>query len=235
MPLEAALFVDQGNAQIVVRADVPQRRARYLACHELAHLWLQAHGLVDPPHAEAQADALACYLLAPERALLASFLRRGFAPDQIAEDLCAPRAVVLRRLVEVLDVDVRELVARGTDDVLMIATPDRILAASPAAQRAFRSGLVGDSPGTTVLPGQHAVQAERLAQAVDRGGRLLAPQQYECARLDGTTWHGTSVMVRLVVDDTPAGLVVLRTTGTISPCPSSITDEPKRVGLVAED
>ncbi len=100
MRSEAELVLVEGKPRIYVRAGTPPARARWLACHELAHWWLMKSGQEEAWHAEDQANALGAVLVAPGRAVSRIVRLVGRDPIRIASMLETTQSVALLRLGE---------------------------------------------------------------------------------------------------------------------------------------
>ena len=72
---EAELVYIDGVLQIFVRSGLFEVRARWLACHALAHGWLMPTKREYPANAEEQADAQGAMLIAPVRAIRSAVRR----------------------------------------------------------------------------------------------------------------------------------------------------------------
>jgi Zn-dependent peptidase ImmA (M78 family) len=97
---EAELAWVNGEPRIFVRAGTPPARARWLACHELAHWWLGKTRQEEAPIAEEQADALGAVIIAPGRAVSRLVRAVGHDPIQIASALETTQSLALLRLGE---------------------------------------------------------------------------------------------------------------------------------------
>lgn len=90
---EAELVLVEGRPRIYVRSGTTPSRARWLACHELAHWWLMKTRQEEAWHAETQADVLGAMLVAPGRAITRAVRLVGRDPIRIATGH-APAALV---------------------------------------------------------------------------------------------------------------------------------------------
>ena len=100
MRSEAELVLVQGQPRIYVRAGTPPPRARWLACHELAHWWLIKSRQEEAWHVEEQANALGAILVAPGRAVTRAVRETGCDPIRIAELLETTQSLALLRIGE---------------------------------------------------------------------------------------------------------------------------------------
>lgn len=97
---EADLVTVRGQPRIYVRAGTPPGRARWLACHELAHWWLRTAGLAQRDIVEVQCDVLGAILVAPGRAVTRAVRMVGKDPVEIAKTLRTTQSLALLRLGE---------------------------------------------------------------------------------------------------------------------------------------
>jgi len=151
---ESELAVVHGQPTIYVRSRIMPTRAKWLACHELAHWWLAKSGQEDPCYAEDQANALGAMLVAPGRAVSQLVCRFGYDPIGIAEQLRTTQSVALLRLGETRHAP-SALVARHR---ILLRGEDYIWPSETVLRRARRQevdGLqrvaVSDEPGRVGL------------------------------------------------------------------------------------
>jgi len=100
MRSEAELVMVHGKPRIYVREGTLPARARWLACHELAHWWLRESRQEDPLRLEMQCDVLGAILCAPGRAVSRAVREAGRDPIRIAELLKTTQSLALLRLGE---------------------------------------------------------------------------------------------------------------------------------------
>lgn len=89
---------DLGRFQILIRADVPSARARWLVGHEIGE-WLHLQSGAQPANIEARCDAIGAMLAAPRRAVRALIGPRRVR--LLAETFGVPQSVALLRIGEV--------------------------------------------------------------------------------------------------------------------------------------
>lgn len=95
---EAELVLVEGRPLIYVRSGTTPSRARWLACHELAHWWLVKTRQEDAWQAELQANVLGAMLVAPGRAITRAVRLVGRDPIRIATILETTQSLALLRL-----------------------------------------------------------------------------------------------------------------------------------------
>ena len=101
MSQEARLEAYDGRPRILVRAGTSPARARWLACHELAHWWLLQSGQEDTRDAETQASILGAAIVAPRDVVVRAYKLHGTNTIWIARALCTTQSLALLRLGEV--------------------------------------------------------------------------------------------------------------------------------------
>ena len=90
-----------GKPRILVRAGTPRARARWLACHELAHWWLIRTGQEDQHLHETQANVLGASILAPSAVIVRTFRTCGANALRIARAINTTQSLALLRVGEV--------------------------------------------------------------------------------------------------------------------------------------
>lgn len=87
-----------GRFQVLIHADVPSQRARWLVGHELGE-WIHLQSGAQPANIEARCDAIGAMLAAPRRAVRALIGPRRVR--LLAETFGVPQSVALLRIGEV--------------------------------------------------------------------------------------------------------------------------------------
>lgn len=133
---EGRVSLVQGQLRVVVSSKLRLERQRWVAGHELAHVYYRRAGH-ESGALEARCDLLGAILVAPRRVVQEARRNHGDNPRAIASDIGVTQAIALLRLGEIGAVDGAALatstrvVARGE-----IAWPD-----AHALRTAIRKGI----------------------------------------------------------------------------------------------
>lgn len=100
LPCEARLESQGDEHQVVLRADVPTLRARWLVCHELAELVHLRAGYVGAD-IEERCNTLGAMLVAPARPFRRAMREHGHRVSMLASIFAIPQSLALLRVGEV--------------------------------------------------------------------------------------------------------------------------------------